>query len=405
MVDKKLRLLIVSSYYHPATVYGGPVPAMASLKKNLARLGHDVTVFTTNADGTGDLDIATGKPVRVDGLPVTYFPRWWFGREQKPFSLFFSLAMGRALRRIRPGDFDLFLIHSIFGDPGRMAALAANRTGTPYICYSHGTFEPWAIRHKQWKKRLYLALIEGRILNGASGIVVCNDGEAEQLRWLGIKSEIRRIPWGVEIPNPARLPSRSRLAEMWPTLAGRPFLLFLSRLHPKKGLDMLIPAFGTLAGEFPDWHLLLAGPDEGGYRQTLEKMVQELKLENRVIFTGLVTGEAKAALLAHADLFVLPSYSEGLPVVVAEALGYGRPVVITTPCYVPEAAQGGAGLETPPEKGALICALRDMMRDEVFRRQCSARAHEVARKYFTWESVAEQSLEFYREALAWHSLA
>jgi glycosyltransferase involved in cell wall biosynthesis len=398
-VAAPLRLLIVSSYYHPATVFGGPVPAMASLNKTLGLSGHKVTVFTTDANGTGDLNVPTGQPVAVDGLPVTYFPRWWFGRAKKPFSLFFSPELGRALRQIRPGDYDLFLIHSIFGEPGRLAANAARRTGTPYICYTHGTFEPWAIRHKYWKKRLYLALIEGRIFNGAAGMVVCNNAETEQLRRLGIKSQTRRIPWGVEIPGPEGLPSRSRLGEMWPPLAGRPFLLFLSRLHPKKGLDLLIPAFGALTEEFPDWLLVLAGPGEGGYRQTLEKMVRELHLDKRVIFTGLVTGEAKAALLAHADLFVLPSYSEGFPVVVSEALSYGRPVVITTTCYVPEVAEQGAGLVTPPEKTALTPALREMLRDEAGRRRCSAQALEVARKHFTWEAVARQSLAFYREAI------
>jgi len=113
----------------------------------------------------------------------------------------------------------------------------------------------------------------------------------------------------------------------------------------------------------------------------------------------MVTGEAKAALLAHADLFVLPSYSEGFPVVVAEALGYGRPVVITTTCYVPEVAEGGAGFVTPPEAGPLATALREMMRDPVFRGQCSQKALQVAQKHFTWEAVAQQSLDFYREAI------
>jgi glycosyltransferase involved in cell wall biosynthesis len=250
-----------------------------------------------------------------------------------------------------------------------------------------------------WKKRLYLALIEGRILNRAAGIVVCNEGETEQLRRLAIKSPVRRIPWGVEIPQPEELPRRSRLAELWPSLTARPFLLFLSRLHPKKGLDLLIPAFGALAADFPDWLLVLAGPDEGGYRHTLEKMVRELGLSDRVLFPGLVSGEAKAALLSQADLFVLPSYSEGFPVVVAEALGYGRPLVLTSTCYVPEAARGGAGLETPPEKAALGRALREMLGDANFRKSCSQKARNLAAATFTWEAVARQSLEFYREAM------
>jgi glycosyltransferase involved in cell wall biosynthesis len=364
-----------------------------------------VTTFTTDANGTGALQTPPGKPVSVDGLPVTYFRRWWFGRSKMPANLFFSPELGCKLRKLPPGEFDLFVVHASFCDPGRVAAAAAKRTGTPYICYTHGSFEPWAINHKHWKKMVYWAFIEKRILNEAAGIVVCNQAEIEQLRRLGIKSPIRRIPWGVDLPNRETLPTRRRLEELWPPLKDRPFGLFLSRLHPKKGLDLLVPAFASLAREFPDWLLVLAGPDEGGYRAQVERMIRDLALEDRVICTGLVGGEAKAALLAHADLFVLPSYSEGFPMVVAEALGHGRPMVITPTCYVPEVAQGGAGLETPPEKEALTGALRNMMRDEAFRHQCSKRAYEVARKYFTWQSVAEQSLKFYREVIEWHSLA
>ena len=132
-----------------------------------------------------------------------------------------------------------------------MAAAAGRRTGTPYICYTHGGFEPWAWRHQYWKKRVYWGLIEKRVLAGAAGIVVCNEAESAQLRALGVHTPIRRIPWGVEIPEPNQAPSREWLAKRFPPLANRPFVLFLSRLHPKKGLDLLIPAFAELGPGLP----------------------------------------------------------------------------------------------------------------------------------------------------------
>lgn len=392
-----MKILVVSSYYQPAAVYGGPVQSIHLRNMALTAQGHTVHTYTTDANGTGDLEVPTGRPVWVDGLPVTYFPRWWFGRQRKPFSLFFSPAMGKALRQLQPGDYDLMLLHATFGDPGRLAARAARRTGIPYICYPHGTFEAWALNHKKWKKRLYLAFIEEGILKRAAGLVVCNDGETQELRRLGIQTRVRRIPWGVDFPLMEEQPGCSRLGELWPILDGRSFILFLSRLHPKKGLDLLIPAFAALAKDFPHWLLVLAGPDEGRYRQTLENMARELAISDRVLFPGLVTGEAKAALLAHADLFALPSYSEGFPVVVGEALGYGRPVIITTSCYIPEVAAQGAGLVIPPEKEALTRALREMLSDAAMRQSCSLNARRLAETTFTWEAVARQSLEFYRE--------
>jgi glycosyltransferase involved in cell wall biosynthesis len=376
-------------------------------KRTLAISGRNLEVctYTTDANGAGDLNVPLRQTVMVDGLPVIYFPRWWFGRAIKPSNLFFSPEMGRQLRRLQPGDFDLILVHAAFCDPGRMTAATSRRTGIPYIYYTHGAFEPWAFKHKYWKKKVYWELVEKGVLSGAAGIVVCNEAETDLLRRLGLRTPIRRIPWGVDIPSAGSSPVRTKLAAWFPALADRPFWLFLSRLHPKKGLDLLILAFAALAQEFPDWLLVLAGPDEGGYRGQLERMVTDQGLEQRILFTGLVTGEAKAALLAHADCFVLPSYSEGFPVVVAEALGYGRPVVITTSCYVPEVAKGEAGLVVSSEMGALATALREMMRDTAFRGNCSQKALEVAKRHFTWEAVAKQTLDYYREVIRCHSTA
>ncbi len=394
-----MRILVVSSYYYPASIYGGPVKSIHKRSLYIKRLGCHLLTFTTAANGCNDLSLPLEQPVDTDGLPVIYFSRWWFGRWQKPFTLFFSPAMGRQLRQLQPGDFNLVLIHAVWGDPGRMAAAAARRARTPYIYYTHGCFEPWALRHKQWKKWLYWKLIEKRILQGAAGIVVCNEAEAEQLRTLGIRTPIRRIPWGMEMPVQGQIPLREKLELSFPNLKHRPFFLFLSRLHPKKGLDMLIRAFALLAHEFPDWLLVLAGPDEGGYRSYLEKLARDFGIAERVIFTGMVTGEAKAALLSHADLFVLPSYSEGFPVVVGEALGYGLPMIITTTCHVPEVETEGAGLVVPPEMESLTAALRDMMGNESLRRQCGANAYRLARTRFTWDAVAQKSMTFFREVI------
>ncbi len=395
------RILIVSSYYYPATVYGGPVAAMRQLCRALISSGQQVSVYTTNANGTGDLNVPLKIPVDVDGHSVTYFPRWWFGRRRKSFTLFFSPEMGRELQRLRPGDFDLILIHAAWGDPGRMAAKVAKHIKIPYIYYTYGGFEPWAFNHNYLKKRIYFELIERAILKMAAGIVVSNYSEAKILQDLGIRTEVRKIPCE-SIIYKSKMNSpipRNKLITHFPNLKNRNFILFLSRLHFKKGLDLLIPAFATLSRNFPDWDLVLAGPDEGGYRRVLENLVKDLGLVDRVVFTGMVTGEAKTTLLTYADLFVLPSYSEGFPVVIAEALGYGRPLVITETCYVPEVEQGGAGLVVKPDRASLTIALHSMLQDDNLRRRCAARASEVAQRYFTWESVAEKSLAFYRETI------
>lgn len=394
-----MNVLVVSSYYHPAKIYGGPVRSIRLRNKALAELGHKIRIFTTAANGLVDFPPTASQPLYVDGLPVTYFPRWWFGMNQKPFTLFFSPEMSRALRQIKPGDFDLMLIHSTWGDPGRMAANAARRTSTPYISYTHGSFEHGHMAYKKLKKQIYMTVVEAKILRRAAGIVVCNDSETKYLRTYGIRNTIRRIPWGVNIIDPNDMPPYCTLTEKFPNIANRPFILFLARLHPTKGLDTLIPAFAAIAEEFPAWRLVLAGPNEGGYRHILEKVVADYNLRDRVLFPGMVTGEAKAALLAHADLYVLPSYLEGFSISVAEALGYGRPVLITETCYVPEVKDYGAGLIVSPNLTSMIQAMRTLLENEDLRRDCSSNALRLAQTEFTWDAVAEKSLAFYREIM------
>ncbi len=192
-----MKILVVSSYYQPAVVYGGPVQSIHRRNRELARLGHEIQVFTTAANGVRDFPKVNGQPVLVDGIPVTYFPRWWFGVDKKPPRSFFSLAMWRALRQLQAADFDLMSIHSNWEDPAWMAAGAARRTGTPYIYYTHGTFESWAINHKRWKKKLYFSAIKKRILQGAAGIIVCNHCELQELAAGGLKLPAAVSPGGL----------------------------------------------------------------------------------------------------------------------------------------------------------------------------------------------------------------
>ena len=293
--DKKLKILMVSAYYPPAAVYGGPGPALHRLNRELIRRGHKVTVYTTDANGTGNLEVPPGQEVLVDGVPVWYFRRWWFGRTRKPYSLFFSRELAKKLNHLRPGDYDLMYQDGGFTDVGRLAAKAARRTGTPYVYHPGGAFTPWALQHKYWKKKIYLSLVEKRILMAAGGFLVRNNAESEQLRRLGCRSLIRLIPIGVDFQGPQETLSRSDLEELYPSLRGRPFLLFLGRLHPVKGLDLLIPAFGELARQFPQWILVLAGPDERGYLMKVKELIQSHQLTDRVLLTGMVGGDRKAS--------------------------------------------------------------------------------------------------------------
>ena len=176
-------------------------------------------------------------------------------------------------------------------------------------------------------------------------------------------------------------------------------MLFLGRLHPVKGLDLLIPAFAELARQFPAWMLVLAGPDERGYLATVKELIQSHRLADRVLLTGMVGGDLKEALLGQAEFLVLPSYSEALSMVAAEALGYGKPLVITDTCCRPEVAEEEVGLVVAPEREALTGALRQMLANDELRRTCAAKVPEMVRRHYSWETITRTSVDFFHQVI------
>jgi glycosyltransferase involved in cell wall biosynthesis len=168
-------------------------------------------------------------------------------------------------------------------------------------------------------------------------------------------------------------------------------LLFLSRIHAKKGLDLLVPAWGKLTKEFPDWELLIVGPDEGGYQATVEKMIAEAGCGDTCWIHPAVSGAEKHALLRTADLFVLPSYSEGFPMAVLEAAAHRIPVVQTDECNFPELAAAGGAWECRPERDAVEASLRSALNTEdAERAERGLRGRELVEKIYSWDHFANE---------------
>jgi glycosyltransferase involved in cell wall biosynthesis len=168
----------------------------------------------------------------------------------------------------------------------------------------------------------------------------------------------------------------------------------LSRIHAKKGLDLLVPAWGKLTKEFPDWELLIVGPDEGGYQATVEKMIAESGCGETCWIHPAVSGAEKHALLRTADLFVLPSYSEGFPMAVLEAAAHRIPVVQTDECNFPELIAAGGAWECRPERESVEKALREALTaDDAERTERGLRGRELVEKSYSWSKLADRVLE------------
>jgi glycosyltransferase involved in cell wall biosynthesis len=284
-------------------------------------------------------------------------------------------------------------IHGLWEQSTATAASTARKLGIPYIISAHGMLEPWALANKRLKKMLYAMLIESKNVSHATCLHALTQAEAMHFVRFGARSPIAIIPNGVNVPA---IKDATLFLRRYPELAGKRLVLFMARLHPKKGLNLLLEAWSSLAAEHPNAHLVVAGPDSEGMQQKLEQYCIAANLRDRVSFPGMLQGAMKWSALAAAELFVLPSFSEGLSVGVLEAMGMGLPVIVTEPCNMPEVEECRTGWQIEPTLVALKRALREALGNQPNRNAVIGRlgARLVANR-FSWTTVARQMGEVY----------
>jgi glycosyltransferase involved in cell wall biosynthesis len=299
-------------------------------------------------------------------------------------------ALGREIARAAPS---LIHVHGLWMALDHWAVAAARRHGIPLVIQPHGMLEPWALRHHAWKKRIAMSLYQRRDLEAADLLIASTAREAESLRCLGFKRPIAIIPHGIR-------PVAEKPADRSSDPAGPHRLhtvLFLSRLHPVKGLPNLIKAWARLAPQ--GWRLVIAGPDQGGHLQEIQALIRRHGLGETVQYVGEVRDEVKSALYRAADLFVLPTHTENFGIVVAEALAHGVPVITTRGAPWAELETHRCGWWIDIGEEPLVKALQEAMAmsDEV-RHEMGARGREFAQRY-EWSDVARQLHAAYRWVL------
>ena len=380
---RRLRILFVISAYYPAVRYGGPIRVVHGLAAALVRRGHEVHVYTTSVDGNSDLDVPLDRPVDLEGVQVHYF------RVPALRRLWWAPALGRKLRGSVAG-FDVVHIHAVFLWPMWAAARVAARARVPYVVSPHGMLIRDVMRRKnRWVKKAWVTLIERRTLAGAGAVHVTAPLEGAELAALGLAapSAITEVPLGVDLPA-ARLPlAETPIGDLPPR-----YVLFLSRISWKKGLDRLIAAWQQIE-EVP---LVIAGNDDEGYRPKLQALARELGVADRVIFLGAVSDAHKWALFERADVFVLPSYSENFGVVVAEAMAMGCPVVVSPETGIASLiCAERAGIVTRCEPPELAAAVARLLADPARRAELGRRGREAVRARLSWPAIAEQMERLY----------
>ncbi|MBH8551187.1 glycosyltransferase [Nostocaceae cyanobacterium CENA357] len=379
-------------------IYGGPSQMVLGLAPALAKEGVKVTILTTDSNGDSGqkpLDVPLNRPIKQDGYEIIYFRCAPFRRYK------FSLDLLQWLK-LHADEFDLAHIHALFSPISSAAATVCRQQKLPYILRPLGTLDPADLRKKKQLKRLYVAILERQNLAGAAAIHFTSEQEAKISERFGIATQDLVIPLGV-IPALSNGKTVSVVRSKLAIPEDVPLVLFMSRIDPKKGLNLLIPALEKLLAVGYNFHFVLAGtnPQDPDYEQKIRFEIENSLLRSHTTITGFVSGDLKASLLQAADLFVLPSYYENFGIAVAEAMVAGVPVVISDQVHIyQQVIDSNSGWVGATDIQELVELIKEALQNPQERQRRGLNAHNYALQHFSWDAIARQIIQAYQKILA-----
>lgn len=328
-------------------------------------------------------DLIAWNPLKVEVFPHLGPQRFGYSPQLK--------------RAVFSTDLDLMHLHGLWNFTSLVALKWKKRFARPLVVSPHGMLDPWALAHSGWKKKIALSLFQREVLQSAMCLHALNLMEAEAIRSLGFGVPIAIIPNGA----PEFIGSNAANALSSPQADRRRILLYLGRLHKKKGIRELIEAWAILKKTHPmvaaNWAIQIAGWSEGGYEHVLKDAIQQHRLENEVKLVGPVFGSSKDAVLRNASAFVLPSFSEGLPMSILEAWSYELPVFMTHECNLPESFLNGAAIEITTNPSQMASALANNLMKEDLLKNAGRIGKIITQERYSWDSVSDQ----YRALYLW----
>lgn len=366
--------------------YGGPSRSVTALCDALAAGGVEVDlVSAVNKKVDGDLILPAAANVRT-----WIEPAWQAGRFRYYPS--YSARLRSLLRCCRNGEAIVVHDNGLWGHFNRCAWRAARNFRLPYLLSPRGMIESWSLQTKRARKTLAMALYQRKILDTATLFIATSESEYRSVRAAGFRTPVAIVPNGIALADRGGLPEVP-LA----TRKDEKFVLFLSRVQPKKGLLTLVDAWAALNRD--GWRLLIAGPDEAGHLETVLGQVRLRGVEDSVTYVGAVSGEAKTELYRQADLFVLPTFSENFGIVIAEALAQGVPVITTKGAPWQDIQTCGCGWWIDIGVAPLAAALREAMAKTDQERRAMGNAGRAYVQRFEWAAIGQQMRETYEWVL------
>ena len=368
--------------------------------KALRTQGVDAEIATTNDDGEGVLNVRLDELIEHEGVPVRFFRR--YSPPLRPLREFaYSRPLARWLEKA-VGSYDLLHVHAIFSYASTRAMSTARRYGVPYLNRPLGQLCEWSLRQRAWKKRAYLALVERANLNAAAAIQYMTEQEQQEAQALGLCAPSFVAPHGIDLP--ALLPdARAQLRQRLGLPADAKIVLFLSRVHPKKGLELLIPALAQLRGE-PIHFVLVGNVEPPDYEAEVERLLAAAGMTARTRRVPFATGEWKQILLQGADVFALTSHSENFGLAVVEAFAAQLPVVVTPGvALADQVRRHQLGEVAPMEVAGIAAALRSQLAQAARRVEVGRAARQLVEAEYAWPAVAARIGAEYERILKCHS--
>lgn len=383
-----MKILQVTNFFKPSWEAGGPARVCYDISTELVDMGHDITIYTT--DGfKSKLNVKTNEPVDVDGIKTYYFrnlSRYLARNLVLPIPYYLPIIARKELN-----EFDVTHIHEYRTVSAIIIRYFATKYNVPYVLQAHGTSPKIVKRFKL--KLIFDKLFGYKILKDASKLFALNETEVSQYIDLGADAnKIVIIPNGIDSSKFDKLPEKGYFKKKY-SIDSEYIILYVGRLHKSKGIDLLLESFAMMANKDDSIKLVLVGPDDG-YQVEFEQMAKDLRISEKVIFTGFVEYEDKIAAYVDSDIFVTPWFS-GFPVTFLEACACGLPIITTKKGDKLDWIHDKIGYVVEYNKEQLQDALFEILRDDRLRQKFGEEGKRLVRDDFEWGKIMKQIERIY----------
>jgi len=365
---------------------GGTSQSVHLLCENLSRCGCRTNICTT------DDHLYNDRAASVDTSLVNVRQAHII---QLPGRITFARQFRQTLSSVSH-DSQIIHSHGLWLKINHDSSIVAEKNKKIHIISTRGMLQPWALNHKPWRKILARYLYQDKNLRTASCFHATSQLEAQNIRQLGFTNPVAVIPNGIDVTPYTQANDKECVISKWPRLKDKKIVLFISRIHPIKGLLNLAEAWAALYKDFPDWQLVIAGHDENGYQKQVQTALASVGADTATTFTGPVENQIKYSLYALCDVFVLPTHSENFGIVIAEALAAAKPVITTKAAPWEDLQTYNCGWQVDCDSESLRRQLRlAMLLPDKQRQEMGQRGRQLVKQNFSWAAIANNMIATY----------